>query len=96
MENIHRGTMCCVEIPRNGAKPILHHSLGDIDRLFYPRSALKYVQVLPLLASGAVEAYGITDEEIAVMCASHNGEPQHLAAVRSILAKVVEIIIIVR
>ena len=36
-----------------------------------------------------MEVYGITDEEIAVMCASHNGEPQHLAAVRSILAKAV-------
>ena len=45
-------------------------------------------QVLPLVESGALEHFGITQEELSVMCASHWGEPFHLAAVRSILAKI--------
>ena len=39
--------------------------------MFYPRSALKYVQILPLLESGCMEKYNFTLEEISVMCASH-------------------------
>ncbi len=62
-------------------------SLGDAQHVTYPRSALKYFQVMPLLQCGAAEAFGFTDEELAVMCASHSGEPRHLEVVRSILAK---------
>lgn len=58
-----------------------------LTNFFYPRSCLKYAQVLPLLESGAVEFFGFNDLEIAVMCSSHNAEPCHLATVRSILSK---------
>ena len=37
--------------------------------------------------SGAADTFGITKEELAIACASHNAEPRHLAAVRSILHK---------
>ncbi len=47
------------------------HSRGNINQMFYPRSALKYVQILPLLESGCIEKYNFTLEEISVMCASH-------------------------
>lgn len=62
-------------------------ALGDPHHITYPRSAIKYFQVMPLLMSGASDAYGFTDAEISVMCASHSGEPAHLSAVEGILAK---------
>ena len=63
-------------------------SLGDTEGYVYMRSAAKPLQALPLVFSGAADTFGFTDEEIAVACASHNGEPRHLAAVRSILRRV--------
>lgn len=62
-------------------------SLGDPEGYVCLRSSAKPFQALPLVFSGAAEAFGITDEELAVVCASHNAEPRHLAAVRSILRK---------
>ena len=53
----------------------------------YLRSSAKPFQALPLVLSGAADAFGLTDEELAVACASHNAEELHLAAVRSILEK---------
>ncbi|HUX08676.1 MAG TPA: asparaginase [Acidobacteriota bacterium] len=52
------------------------------------RSGMKPIQVLSVIASGAVEKFGLTDEELAVAAASHSGEEEHLAAVRSILNKI--------
>jgi L-asparaginase II len=62
-------------------------ALGDPEGYVCLRSSAKPFQALPLVFSGAAEAFGITDEELAVACASHNAEPRHLAAVRSILRK---------
>jgi L-asparaginase II len=62
-------------------------ALGDIRRPVFPRSAVKLLQALPLLASGAADALGLGDEELAVACASHNGEPAHVATVTGMLAK---------
>jgi L-asparaginase II len=42
---------------------------------------------MPLVESGIAEAYALTDEEIALACASHSGEPEHVAAAQSMLAK---------
>lgn len=61
---------------------------GDPHRRTYMRSAAKPIQVLPLVAEGVVEARGIPGMELAVCCGSHGGEPQHLAQVRSLLARV--------
>ena len=60
---------------------------GDTDAVVYPRSAIKSVQVLPLIESGAAERHAVTDEEIALACSSHNGQPAHLAVVRGWLAR---------
>jgi L-asparaginase II/alkylhydroperoxidase/carboxymuconolactone decarboxylase family protein YurZ len=51
------------------------------------RSSAKPIQLLPLVEEGLVERFGFADEELAVMTASHVGEPFHVEAVRSILAK---------
>ena len=60
---------------------------GETEAVVYPRSAIKSVQVLPLLESGAAERYAVSDAEIALACSSHNGQPEHVAAVRGWLAR---------
>ena len=61
--------------------------LGDPERLTFARSSAKPIQAVPVAESGALEHYGITQRELAVICASHNGEPFHIEAVESILRK---------
>ncbi len=53
----------------------------------FPRSAIKAFQCLPVIESGAADAHGFSDEELALACASHNGEAEHVRAARSMLAK---------
>lgn len=60
---------------------------GDPARRAYLRSSAKPIQLLPLVEEGVVERYSLTEAELAVMAASHNAEPAHLDAVRSILDK---------
>lgn len=61
--------------------------LGDANRITYARSSAKLFQAIPVIESGAADAYGITDKELAFMCASHRGEEFHTDAVLSILKK---------
>jgi L-asparaginase II len=62
-------------------------ALGDVERPVFPRSAVKALQAVPLVESGAADAFGLSDKELAVACASHSGDDVHVAAVRSLLAK---------
>lgn len=62
-------------------------SAGDVDRPIYPRSAVKALLALPLVESGAADRLGLTDAEIALACASHAGEPAHVATAGSMLRK---------
>jgi len=62
-------------------------ALGDVERPVFPRSAVKAMQAIPLVESGAADAFGLCDDELAVACASHSGDPVHVEAVRSLLAK---------
>lgn len=61
--------------------------LGDVARPIYPRSAVKALQALPFIESGAVEAFGLAPDEIALACASHSGEPAHVAGAAAMLRK---------
>ncbi len=61
-------------------------SQGDIDGLIYPRSSCKAMQALFLVESGAADAYGFTNREIALASASHTGEPAHISLAASMLA----------
>lgn len=63
-------------------------SVGDVNQVSFTRSALKLFQVIPLIEQNGQKEFGFTDEELAVMCGSHNAEPKHQKAVRSILAKI--------
>ncbi|TME56535.1 MAG: asparaginase [Chloroflexi bacterium] len=59
---------------------------GDPDRRTYFRSCAKPLQAIASLRSGIVARFGLTSEHVAIMCASHNGEPRHVAVVRDLLA----------
>ncbi|MFN0191099.1 MAG: asparaginase [Aestuariivirga sp.] len=61
---------------------------GDIGRPVFPRSAVKALQCVPVIESGAADRFGFTPEEIALCCASHSGEADHVKVARAILAKV--------
>ena len=61
---------------------------GDPNLVTFWRSAAKFFQAIPLVTDGAAAAFGITDEELGLACASHNGEPRHVAIAASILQKV--------
>src|SRR2546429_391143 len=62
--------------------------VGDPDLVTYWRSAAKPFQALPLAADGVLERFAITTEQLALCCASHSSEPQHVAIVRDLLAKI--------
>ncbi|MCY0901121.1 MAG: asparaginase [Firmicutes bacterium] len=60
---------------------------GDPHRLVFARSAWKPFQALAVVESGAVDAFGFTDAELAVCAASHHAEDIHVQAVSSMLQK---------
>jgi L-asparaginase II len=82
VESVHRGAGAVVD-----ADGRVVMAFGDVDRPVYPRSAVKALQALPLVASGAAERFGLSDKEIALSCASHSGSEDHLATARAMLAK---------
>ncbi len=61
-------------------------SKGDPNRLTYFRSCAKPFQAIATLRTGIVERFGLTAEHVAIVCASHSGEPRHVAVVRDLLA----------
>ena len=58
-------------------------SWGDPEALIYPRSSCKMIQALPLVTSGAADRYGLSREQLALTCASHNGAAIHVDRVRA-------------
>ena len=83
VESRHGGIIAVVD--GDGA-PVFE--LGDVERPVFPRSAIKAMQALPLLESGAADAYGFGDRELALACASHSGEPRHIELAASMLSRV--------
>ncbi len=62
-------------------------SAGDVTAPVFPRSAVKVFQALPLVESGAADAYGFDGEMLALACASHGGEPGHTTTAAAALAR---------
>ncbi len=60
-------------------------SAGDISRSVFPRSAIKSMQALAMVTSGAIDRFGLSDEELALACASHHGEDVHVLGVTHFL-----------
>ncbi|OYT89794.1 MAG: asparaginase [Burkholderiales bacterium PBB6] len=81
-ESFHQGACAVVD-----ATGTVVHALGNIERAIFPRSAVKVLQALPLITSGAADLFQLTDTELALACASHNGEPAHAATAAGMLAK---------
>lgn len=83
VESFHRGSFCVVD-----ERGDVLWSEGDIQQVSFPRSALKYFQHIPFLLSGGFDAMGFTSKELAIMCASHNGEDVHLDVVNTVLHRI--------
>ncbi|MGB8840793.1 MAG: asparaginase [Aliidongia sp.] len=83
VESRHRGAVAIVD-----AAGRIVRSWGDIERPVYPRSAVKPLQALPLVESGAADAYRLAGTELALSCASHHGQPVHVEAVTRWLERV--------
>ena len=82
IESTHCGALAVLD-----ADGAVVASLGDIQRPIFPRSAVKVLQALPLVASGAADRLGLTDDELAIACASHGGEEIHAQTAARMLAK---------
>lgn len=82
VESRHRGAVVVADA--DGATVL---TIGDVTQPVYPRSAVKPIQALPLIESGAADRYDFGDEEIALACASHNGEPPHVQLAASMLER---------
>ncbi len=82
VESVHR--VVWVHVDARGA--VLAHG-GDPDTVVPPRSALKSLQALALVESGAAGDFALGDRELALACASHSGEPGHVEAVTSWLGR---------
>ena len=82
VESRHRGMVVAVD---GDGKVVF--SAGEIDTPVFLRSACKAMQGLPLIESGAADAYGFGQKELALACASHSGEPEHVALAASMLAR---------
>ncbi|WP_417517841.1 asparaginase [Minwuia sp.] len=63
------------------------HVFGDPDRVVFPRSSLKAIQALPLIETGAADHFQCTPQELALACASHEGEAIHTLTVKNWLVR---------
>ena len=82
VESVHR-----VHVAVTHADQGLIASAGNPAHHSFVRSSIKMFQVLPFVEAGGVERFQLAGEELALCAASHGGEPFHVAAARSILAK---------
>ncbi|GGE95539.1 asparaginase [Stappia taiwanensis] len=82
VESRHRGTLAVVD-----ADGALVAGIGGVAAPVFPRSAVKALQALPLVESGAADALDLSPAELALACASHNGEQVHVNAARVMLMK---------
>src|SRR5438552_2776955 len=83
VESLHRVSAAVV-----AADGRLVASAGDPELVTFWRSAAKPFQALPLIQDGVAAHYGLTDENLAVACASHSSEPLHLKVVDDFLQRI--------
>lgn len=82
LESVHRGhAVIC-----DGTGEIIE-AWGDAEAAIFPRSSCKMVQALPLIESGAAAAFGLTEAQLALACASHQGAEIHSRHVTAWLAQ---------
>jgi L-asparaginase II len=83
VESIHRGDIAVVD-----SKGQLLYHVGNPHKVSFMRSAAKPIQTLNVILSGAADRFNFTEEELAIMCASHYGEDFHRKVVEGILNKI--------
>ncbi|WP_282604924.1 asparaginase [Pelagibius sp. Alg239-R121] len=83
VESRHRASLAVVD-----SEGGVVFSSGAFERVVYGRSAVKPLQAIPLVESGAAEAFNLSDAEISIACASHDGEDRHLETVRAWLPRI--------
>ena len=83
VESRHRGHLVAVD-----GQGKMVAALGAPETVTYIRSSGKPFQAMPLLTSGAADHFGFSEKEIAIACGSHSGEPEHVATVKSMLARI--------
>jgi L-asparaginase II len=83
VESRHRGHLTAVDAAGESVA-----ALGTPETVTYVRSSGKPFQAIPVIASGAADRFGFTEQEIAIACGSHSGEPIHVDTVRSMLEKI--------
>lgn len=83
IESRHRGAAAVVD--RRGK---VVSRWGDVEQAVYPRSAIKPLQALAVIETGAADAFGLTDAELALACASHSGESKHVETIKAWLERI--------
>ena len=74
-----RHTVSAVVVNSSGQ---IQHSWGESNQKIYPRSSIKALQALPIILSGAADRFAISDIELALASASHNGEPEQVEVIQ--------------
>lgn len=82
VESVHRAIVAISD-----SKGRLVHGWGAVDRPIYARSAIKPLQALAVIETGAADAFNLGDDEITLCCASHRAEPIHVDRVLPWIAR---------
>lgn len=82
VESVHHGAVAVAN-----ARGELVAWFGDPRAITFMRSSAKPLQALPFLEHGGQRKFGLTQREVAIMCASHSGTDEHVAVLRSIQSK---------
>ncbi len=83
IESRHRGAIAVIDGDGNSVL-----SIGDVETPVFPRSAVKALQALALVETGAADHFGLDPHELALACSSHSAEAEHINTASSILAKI--------
>lgn len=83
VESSHRGAAVIAD-----SRGTIIGAWGDVDRPIFPRSAVKMIQALPMLETGAAQRFRLGSEHIALACASHSGEPGHVLSIERWLEQI--------
>ncbi|MEQ6202991.1 asparaginase [Sulfitobacter sp. HNIBRBA2951] len=82
LESVHSGhAVICDEAGQ------IVQAWGDPDLVVLPRSSSKMLQALPLVRSGAADAFNLTTRQLALACASHQGAEIHVDSVGAWMAQ---------
>jgi L-asparaginase II len=83
VESVHQGVVVAVDAAGETVA-----AAGDPEQIVFFRSSAKPFQAIPVVESGAADAFGLTPAELALCCASHAGSPAHQQQVAAMLAKI--------